>query len=253
MLHGVLIALAGLAIGASLGVLGGGGTILTLPLLLALGVEARQAIASSLAVVSATACVAAVRHARAGNVDWRAAALFGPATAVGGFVAGHAAGRIPGEALLLVFTALMIAAGISMLLRRPAAPSPRASRRASAAVLALQGAAIGALTGLVGAGGGFLFVPAFALLAGMPIARAIGTSLVVIAASALAALAGQLSHVALRLDVAVPLTAAAIAGAWLGGRLARRASEAWLRRGFGIFILAVAAWMLARSPYLRGL
>jgi len=250
MLHGALIALGGLAIGASLGVLGGGGTILTLPLLLALGVEAKQAIASSLAVVSATACVAAARHSRAGNVDWRAAALFGPATAMGGFVAGQAAGWIPDEALLLVFTALMIVAGVSMLLRRPAAASPSAARPAA---LALQGAAIGALTGLVGAGGGFLFVPAFALLAGMPMARAIGTSLVVIAASALAALVGHLSHVALRLDVVVPLTAAAIAGAWLGARFARRASETLLRRGFGCFILAVAAWMLARSPYLRGL
>lgn len=250
MLHGVLIALGGLAIGASLGVLGGGGTILTLPLLLALGVEAKQAIASSLAVVSATACVAAARHSRAGNVDWRAAGLFGPATAVGGFVAGQAAGRIPAETLLLVFTALMIVAGVSMLLRRPAAVSPSAARPVA---LALQGAAIGALTGLVGAGGGFLFVPAFALLAGMPMARAIGTSLVVIAASALAALVGHLSHVALRLDVVVPLTAAAIAGAWLGARFAGRASETLLRRGFGFFILAVAVWMLARSPYLRGL
>jgi len=250
MHHGVLIALGGLAIGASLGVLGGGGTILTLPLLLALGVEAKQAIASSLAVVSATACVAAARHSRAGNVDWRAAGLFGPATAVGGFVAGQAAGRIPAETLLLVFTALMIVAGVSMLLRRPAAVSPSAARPVA---LALQGAAIGALTGLVGAGGGFLFVPAFALLAGMPMARAIGTSLVVIAASALAALVGHLSHVALRLDVVVPLTAAAIAGAWLGARFAGRASETLLRRGFGFFILAVAVWMLARSPYLRGL
>ena len=253
MLHGALIALGGLAVGASLGLLGGGGTILTLPLLLALGVEAKQAIASSLAVVAATACVAATPHARAGHVDWRAAALFGPATALGGFAAGHAAGSIPGEVLLLVFTGLMVAAGISMLLRRPAAPSARASRPAPAAALALQGVAIGALTGLVGAGGGFLYVPAFAMLAGMPMARAVGTSLVVIAASALAALLGHLSHVALRLDVVVPLTGAAMVGAWLGARLGRRASEAWLRRTFGVFVLAVAAWMLARSYYLRGL
>lgn len=253
MLHGFLIALGGLAVGASLGLLGGGGTILTLPLLLALGVEAKQAIASSLAVVAATACVASIPHARAGHVDWRAAALFGPATALGGFAAGHAAGSISGEALLLVFTGLMVAAGISMLLRRPATPSARASQPAHAATLALQGAAIGALTGLVGAGGGFLYVPAFALLAGMPMARAVGTSLVVIAASSLAALLGHLSHVALRVDVAVPLTGAAMVGAWLGAKLGRGLSEAWLRRAFGVFILIVAAGMLARSLSLRGL
>ena len=194
MLRGVLIALGGLAVGASLGLLGGGGTILTLPLLLALGVEAKQAIASSLAVVAATACAAALPHARAGNVDWRAAALFGPATALGGFSAGHVAGRIRGETLLLVFTALMIAAGSRCCAGGPPRRRLGPGARRAAAVLALQGAAIGALTGLVGAGGGFLFVPAFALLAGMPMARAVGTSLVVIAASALAALAGHLAR-----------------------------------------------------------
>jgi uncharacterized membrane protein YfcA len=253
MLHGLLIALGGFAIGASLGVLGGGGTILTLPLLLALGIEAKPAIASSLAVVAATACVAAAPHARAGHVDWRAAALFGPATALGGYLAGQAAGFIPGEILLLVFTALMIAAGLSMLLRRSASSPAPTSRRMPAAALAVQGAAIGALTGLVGAGGGFLFVPAFSLLAGMPMKRAIATSLVVIAASSIAALAGHLSHVALRSDLIFPLTGAAMVGAWLGAGLSGRASEAWLRRAFGCFILAVAIWMLARSPQLRGL
>ena len=247
MLHGVLIAIGGLAIGVSLGLLGGGGTILTLPLLLALGVEAKQAIASSLAVVAVTASVAATHHVRSGNVEWRSAGLFGLATALGAFAGGRAAGSVSGEALLLVFTALMIAAGISTLLKRPAAASPRARRRAPAAVLALQGAVVGALTGLVGAGGGFLYVPTFALLAGMPMAKAVGTSLVVIAASALAALVGHLSHVALRIDVALPLTGAAIAGTWLGASLASRASETWLRRGFGVFILAIAAWMLVRS------
>jgi len=247
MLHGVLIAIGGLAIGASLGLLGGGGTILALPLLLALGVEVKQAIAGSLAVVAATACVAAAHHTRAGNVDWRSAALFGPATVLGAYAAGRAAGRVSSQALLLVFTGLMIGAGISMLLRRPAAPSSVALRPLHPAVLALQGAAIGALTGLVGAGGGFLYVPTFALFGRMPMTKAVGTSLVVIAASALAALVGHLSHVALRIDVALPLTGAAMAGAWLGAGLAGRASEIWLRRAFGSFILVVAAWLLVHS------
>jgi hypothetical protein len=249
MLHGALIAIAGLAIGVLLGLLGGGGTILTLPLLLALGVEVKQAIASSLAVVAATACVAATYHARLGNLDWRSARLFGPATALGGFAGGRAAGCVSSEALLLVFTGLMIVAGISMLLRHPAAPPTQGRRPAPAAALALQGAVIGALTGLVGAGGGFLYVPALALLAGLPMAKAIGTSLVVIAASALAGLVGHLSHVALRIEVVLPLTGAAIAGAWLGAGLGRRVSETWLRRGFGVFILAIAAWMLVRSLF----
>jgi uncharacterized protein len=245
----LLIAVGGLAIGGSLGLLGGGGTILTLPLLLLLGVEPKPAIAMSLLVVAATAAVAGAGHARAGNVDWRAAALFTPATALAGYVGGSAAGWVPGEALLLVFTGLMVVAGGAMLrpalARLPARPRPLA--------LALQGAAVGAVTGLVGAGGGFLFVPAFALLGGMPMQRAVGTSLVVIACNALAALAGQLGHVSIRLALAGALMAAAAIGAWGGVRLARRAPETGLRRAFGVLVLLVALWMLARSPYLHRL
>jgi uncharacterized membrane protein YfcA len=245
----LLIVLGGLAVGGSLGLLGGGGTILTLPLLLLLGVEPKPAIAMSLVVVAATAAVAAAGHARAGNVDWRAAALFGPATALGGYGGGRAAEFLAGELLLLLFTGLMLAAAGAML--RPAPVRPRAARGALA--LAVQGAVVGAVTGLVGAGGGFLFVPAFALLWGMPMQRAVGTSLVVIALNALAALAGHLGHVAIRFELTLGLSAAAATGAWCGALLARRTPAAVLRRAFGVVVLLVAVWMLARSPYLRGL
>ena len=193
----VLILAGGLAVGASLGFLGGGGTILTLPLLLVLGVEPKPAIAMSLLVVAVTAAVAAAGHARAGNVDWRAAGFFGPATAAGGFAGGRAAAWLPGELLLLVFTALMFAAAGAMLRRAPLVAREDVHLRALP--LAVEGAAVGALTGLVGAGGGFAIVPALVLLGGMPMRRAAGTSLVVIAANALAALAGHLGHVAIHL------------------------------------------------------
>jgi uncharacterized membrane protein YfcA len=135
---------------------------------------------------------------------------------------------------------------------RPA-PAPAAGAERLAGALVLLGAAVGALTGLVGAGGGFLFVPAFVLFAAMPMQRAVGTSLVVIAANALAAFAGHLAHVVPDAGVLVPLAAAAVAGAWLAARGAARAPEARLRRAFGCFLLAVAAWMLARSELLRAL
>lgn len=242
------IVLGGLLIGGSLGLLGGGGTILTLPLLLLLGVEPKPAIAMSLVVVAATAAVAAAGHARAGNVDWRAAALFAPTTALGGYAGGRAAAWLAGEILLLIFTALMLAAAVAMLRSAPTRPKAGAGPRPL--VLALQGAVVGAITGLVGAGGGFLFVPAFVLLGSMPMQRAVGTSLVVISLNALAALAGQLGHVTLQVELAGALTAAAVIGAWCGALLARRAPEAVLRRAFGVLVLGVALWMLARSPYL---
>lgn len=250
MLELLLIVAGGLLIGGSLGLLGGGGTVLTLPLLLLLGVEPKPAIALSLVVVAATAAVAAAGHARAGHVDWRAAALFGPTTAAGGYAGGRAAEWIAGEALLLLFTALMVAAAVAMLRARPA--REQAPQR-HPGVLALQGALLGAVTGLVGAGGGFLFVPVFALLGGMTMQRAVGTSLAVLTLNALAALAGHLGHVAIRPELAAPLTAASVTGAWAGALLAGRAPEALLRRVFGILVLLVAAWMLARSPYVRGL
>jgi hypothetical protein len=240
----------GLAIGASLGLLGGGGTMLTLPLLLALGVEPKPAIALSLVVVAATAALAAARHARAGQVDWRAAAVFGPAAAAGGFAGGRAAGFVPAEVLLLVFSALMLAAAVAML-RPPGAPAARAAAPRAGA-LALQGAAIGALTGLVGAGGGFLFVPALAVLGALPMRRAVGTSLVLIAGNSCAALVGHLAHVRPELALGAAVTGGAAAGAWLGSAFAGRVPERALRRAFGCLVLGVALWMLWRSPLVPG-
>jgi len=241
----------GLAIGLSLGILGGGGSILTVPLLLALGVPPRSAIALSLAVVAATAALAAVRYGRAGQIDWRTALIFGPATAAGGFAGGRAAATVAAEDLLLVFTGLMAAAGLAMLRPRTAA-APGAGRSGlRSALLGVAGAAIGVLTGLVGAGGGFLFVPALAVLGGLPIRRAVGTSLVLIAANAGTALVGHLSHVRPDLGLGAALTAGSLLGAWLGPALAARLPEALLRRAFGVVVLAVAAWMLLRSPLVQ--
>jgi uncharacterized membrane protein YfcA len=236
-------ALGGLGIGLALGLLGGGGSTLTVPLLLALGVEPKAAIALSLAVVGTTAAVAVVSHARAGNVDWRAAARLLPAVAIGGFAGGRAAALFSADALLMGFAGLMAVAGIAMLLpRRPAAHAlePRSL------ALALAGVAIGAITGLVGVGGGFLFVPVLALAGGLEMKRAVGTSLVAIAVNAGAALAGQLGHVELPLALAAGLSSVAVAGALLGARLVSWLPERVLRRAFGALVLAIAAWLVAR-------
>ena len=267
MVRYLLLVFGGVAVGGSLGFLGGGGTILTVPILLLAGASAKEAIAISLAVVAASAAVAAAAHARAGRVDWRAALLFGPPAALCGFAGGRAAELVEGEILLLAFTALMFTVGVSMLRPRPGGgtaggapledaargPDPTLERRPRPGSLALQGAAIGAITGLVGAGGGFLFVPAFALLGGLSMRRAVGTSLVVVTLNSLAALAGHLGHVSIHPGLAATITAGASLGAWGGARVAGRTSERGFRRTFGIVILLVALWMLGRSPWVRGL
>jgi len=237
-------ALGGLAIGLVLGLLGGGGSTLTVPLLLALGIEPKPAIALSLAVVSATAAAALISHARAGRVDWRAAAWLVPAVMLGGFAGGRAAALVSGRALIAGFALLMAAAGVSMLLARPAATPARSARPRA---LVAAGLAVGSITGLVGVGGGFLFVPLLALAGGLPMQRAIGTSLLVIAANATAALAGQLGHVSVPLDLALLLSAAGVLGAVVGARLSGRLPEPVLRRGFGVLVLVTAAWLAARA------
>jgi len=238
-----LAALVAFGIGLTLGLLGGGGSVLSVPLLLALGIAPKPAIALSLGVVATASLGAVAGHARAGQVDWRAAAWLLPAAALGGFAGGRAAGFFPDAALLLVFALLMFVAGGVMLGPRPA-PTRRAAHPAWAGV---GGIAIGFLTGLVGAGGGFLFVPALVLVGGLPMRRAVGTSLVAIAVNAAAALLGHLDHAEVPRGLALGLAGAAVAGAVAGARLAGRVPGRTLRRGFGAVVLALAAWTFWRA------
>jgi hypothetical protein len=238
----LLAAAGGLAIGLALGLLGGGGSTLTVPLLLALGVAPKPAIALSLGVVAVTALVALASHARARNVDWRAAGVLLPATTLGGYAGGRAAAFFSGEALIVGFALLMAVAGAAMLWPRREAEPEGALRRP--ALLAISGAGIGCVTGLVGVGGGFLFVPALVFAGRLAMRRAVGTSLVAIAGNATAALLGHLGHVELPLALGALVTAAALAGAWLGARLAGRVPERALRRSFGVLVIGVAAWLV---------
>ncbi len=242
----MLFALAlSLLIGLSLGLLGGGGSILTVPILTyAAGMDTRQAIAASLFVVGVTSATGAIAHARAGRVQWRTGVLFGTAGMAGAFAGGRAAAYIPGELLMVAFAAMMIATAIAMLRGRR---RPIARRHGSLPVgkILLEGAAVGVVTGIVGAGGGFLVVPALVLLGGLPMNIAVGTSLVVIALKSFAGLAGHLGHVDLDWSITIAVTAVAVAGSIAGGRLAGRIEPERLRRAFAVFVLAMAAFILA--------
>lgn len=242
----IVVALSlALLIGVSLGLLGGGGSILTLPILTyAIGMETKEAIAASLFVVGVTSATGAIAHARAGRIQWRTGVLFGLAGMVGAFVGGRAAAYVPGGVLIIAFAGMMVATAIAMLRgRKVAGPLGRASLPVGK-VLA-EGLIVGVVTGIVGAGGGFLVVPALVLLGGLPMEIAVGTSLVVIAMKSFAGLAGHLGHVDLDWPVTLAVTAAAVAGSFAGGALAGRIPPDRLRRGFGVFVLVMAAFMLA--------
>jgi uncharacterized membrane protein YfcA len=243
----LLLALAlSTLIGVSLGLLGGGGSILAVPVLVYVAqVEVHAAIGMSLAVVGATALVGGLVHARAGRVDLRAAALFGGAGMLGAPLGAQVTHAVAGRVLMLLFAALMLAVG-SLMLRGRGPARPETPRPHPVAVPA-AGFGVGLLTGFLGVGGGFLIVPALTLLAGLPIHRAIGTSLLVIAANSAAGVAGHLRQGEMPLGLTAALTAAAALGALVGVQLASNLDPARLRRAFAAFVILVGLFLLAKN------
>lgn len=236
-----------LLIGISLGFFGGGGSILTVPLLVyVFGLAPKEAIASSLIIVGAASSLGALRHWRAGNVEIHTGLLFGTAGMAGAFAGGRAGAYIDGTLLLLLFAAMMILTAVGMWRgRREAIESPPAVR--STGALIAQGFAVGSFTGLVGAGGGFLIVPALSLWAGLPMQAAIGTSLLVIVMNTLAGYAGYASHVAVDSRLVGSVALIAIAGSLAGSQLGRRIDPNSLRRAFAGFVGVMATFILARE------
>ena len=242
---------AGLAIGVLLGLTGGGGSILTVPLLVyVIGLDTKVAIVTSMLIVGVTSLAALLAHSRAGRVAWRSGAIFGLAGMAGAYCGGAIAQSIADALLLLLFAGVMVSSGLAMLRRtcsKGAAGTAHSApaKRSLGRVLA-DGFGVGVVTGLVGAGGGFLVVPALALLGGLPMHTAVGTSLLVIAMNCTAGVASYAltSHVALDVDSAAVISVLSIAGTVLGTRLARSISPAQLQRGFGLFVLLVAAILI---------
>lgn len=240
------IVAAGVAIGLLLGLTGGGGSILTVPLLVyVVGLDAKIAIATSLLVVGLASLAALLPHSRSGNVYWQTGLIFGVAGMAGAYTGGRLAIFFSDAALLLIFAAVMIGSGSAMLRKRtPAAPAgtPVATPPArNWFKVVVDGFVVGIVTGLVGAGGGFLVVPALVLLGGLPMHAAVGTSLLVIAMKCFAGLAGYVAHVPIDVTSAAIVGGFAIAGTTVGCRLSRVLSGAQLQKGFGAFVLCIAA------------
>lgn len=254
----LLTLLLSVLIGLSLGLLGGGGSILTVPILTYVaGLEAKEAIAASLFVVGVTSAFSAISHARNQRVRWRTGLIFGGASMAGAFVGGLLGGHIPGTVLMIGFAVMMVATSVAMIRgRRNSKDSSDSAhdRKMPVFKVLAEGIVVGLVTGLVGAGGGFLVVPALALLGGLPMPVAVGTSLVVIAMKSFAGLAGYLTTVSLDWVLIGSITLAAIAGSVLGARLVGRIPEAALRKGFGIFVLVMGVFVLVQElPGAAGL
>ncbi|MEY2229330.1 sulfite exporter TauE/SafE family protein [Streptomyces sp. BF23-19] len=240
----LLLALAaGAVIGLALGALGGGGSVLAVPALIyLLGFTPAAATTASLIIVTATSATALYAHATSGSVRWKTGALFAAAGIPPAVAAGLLAGRLPEAALTAAFAATAALAAAAML-RTPA--TDRQSKPVRPARAAGAGAGLGAVTGFLGVGGGFLAVPALVSVLGLRMRAAVGTSLLVITVNSLAALTARAgAHTPLHWAVITPFTGAAILGAWDGKRLAGKISGPTLQRIFAAALLAVAALML---------
>jgi uncharacterized membrane protein YfcA len=234
-----------LLIGLSLGLLGGGGAILTTPILVyVMKLDPKEAIASSLLVVGVTSAVSTAVHARAGNVVWKTGALFGVAGMAGAYAGGSAAHFVRGTVLLIAFAAMMLVTAIMMIRGRREAKGDGHMHPAKAIA---AGAAVGLVAGLVGAGGGFLIVPALMLFGGVPMLRSIGTSLFVITLQSFAGFAGHAAHTHVHWNLVGVVTAMAVVGTLLGARAAQQVKADSLRRGFAWFVLAMGLFVVARE------
>jgi uncharacterized membrane protein YfcA len=237
-------------IGASLGLFGGGGSILTVPMLVyVVDIEPKPAIAMSLLIVGLTSVAALVPHARSRNVRWRTGLVFGLAGMVGAYGGGRVSTFVPGAVLLLLFAGMMLATSVAMWRGRDASEGVQFGPRQSRSVekIVLDGLIIGAFTGLVGAGGGFLVVPALALLGGLPMAEAIGTSLLVIAMKSFAGYTGYAAHVQIDRGLALAVSGAAALGAFAGARLTAVLDPDRLRRAFAAVVFVMALIVLQRE------
>lgn len=255
----VLVLALSAVIGIALGLLGGGGSILTVPLLVYVaGFGEKEAIAASLFIVGTTSIVAVIGHARAKRVQWRTGIIFGVASMIGAFAGGIIGGYIPGNVLLILFAIMMLATAFAMIRGRKKKPAPAGaesvldkpepeSKNLPLFRILLDGAVVGLATGMVGAGGGFLVVPALTLLAGLPMAVAVGTSLLVIAMKSFAGLGGYLFTVQLDWLPILAITGIAIIGSFFGSALAGKIDEGKLRKIFGYFVLVMGAFVLTQE------
>ena len=249
LLGGVLALLVGLV----LGLLGGGGSVLTVPILIyVLHVPVKPAIAMSLCVVGIVAFIGFLSHLRQRTVRARVALLFGIFAVLAAFAGARLAKHIPSVVQLVIFAIVGLVGSVLMLRGgfKPTAvqdgPFEFHFEGRTVTLLALQGLVVGFLTGIIGVGGGFLIVPALVLVAGLPMRLAIGTSLLVITMNALAGFAGYVGHVEIDWKLIAWFTSIAAVGSIVGSSISKQVPQQKLRQVFGYLLIAVSLYVLYR-------
>ena len=245
---------AGSLVGFSLGMVGGGGSILATPLLLyVVGVASPHvAIGTSAVAVALNALVNLVTHARKGNVKWPCGLLFAGAGILGAWGGSSLGKAIDGQALIAAFSGLMVAIGVLTLARKAhlGKPAVRLSR-ANAAPISVVGFGAGSLSGFFGIGGGFLIVPGLIWASGMPTLFAVGTSLIAVAGFGAATAANYAVSGLVNWPVAMLFVAGGALGGWFGANAAAKLSvrAGALENVFAIVVIAVGLYVLSRTPF----
>jgi len=243
-------------IGLLLGLLGGGGSILTVPMLVyLLHVEPKIAIVTSFVVVGISSLMALIPHARRGSVCWTNGLFFGLAGMAGAFGGGRMAAHFSGDLLMTLFGLVSLVTGLLMLRGKRGDAKPNAVDQPTSVCplrvpfvrVLFDGFFVGGLTGMVGVGGGFLIVPALTLLVGLPMQGAVGTSLLIIAMNALAGLSGYSQYVALDWELTAVVSAGAIVGSAVGAGLSAYVKPAALRKAFAVMVILVAVYVLSQA------
>jgi hypothetical protein len=235
-------------IGLSLGLLGSGGSIVTLPVLVYVaGVPVASAVGMSLVIVGGTSALGGLLNLRRGALDWRATTFFASSGMVGAFVGAKFTHLVSAPMLLLLFGTLMIVVGTQMLRR---GETKAVSHECCPLRCLAIGVVVGVLTGFLGVGGGFLILPALVLFAGLEMKPAIGTSLAIIAVNCLGGLIGQMRYVNFDGMLTLGFLLAAMAGMVAGAALAKQLSAAVLQRGFSWCVVLLGFILVARNLLL---
>ncbi len=253
-------------IGVSLGLIGGGGSILTVPLLVYIfKQDAVIATAYSLFIVGLTSAVGSVDYFRNGLVNVRTAIIFGIPSIIAVFITrAYVVPAIPKELftvgnflvtknilLMLLFATLMVAASYSMIKKtKVAVVDPLQKQHFNYPVILIEGAIVGLLTGLVGAGGGFLIIPALVLLSKLPMKEAVGTSLVIIAAKSLIGFYGEANIASMNWGLLSSVAAFAIVGIFIGTMLSKKIDGAKLKPAFGWFVLVMGIYIIIKETLM---
>lgn len=245
----MLAVLSGMLTGVALGIFGSGGGIVVVPALIyLLHLPPKEAIAMGLGIIAITAVLTAVNHWRAGNVDWRAAATFGPIGMIGTYAGARLGAIVPVSFQLGLFAAVMYIAAYRML-RKTAVIVGESDHKTHVVLLAAAGIGVGLLAGVVGVGGGFLIVPALVLLADVPMKRAVGTSLAVVSLNSVSGFAGYMGTVVINYPLLGSFAAVTVLSSFTVAHLARRLHADTLKHAFAWSLVVAATYIMANSVF----